>query len=120
MTTIESPTVEARLVPYRPFRNWTGSQACVPAHTMQAESERDVIDTVRYAIANRLSLRPIGSGLSYSPVNQTGGVLLDLSGLAGVTGVDTANRRVRVRAGTSLDPAASGGALIELVEHPST
>jgi FAD/FMN-containing dehydrogenase len=102
MTTIDRATVEARLVPYRPFRNWSGSQACVPAHTMRAESEQEAVDTVRYAITNRLSLRPIGSGLSFSPINQTGGVLLDLSGLAGITGIDTANRRVRVRAGTKV------------------
>ncbi len=102
MTTTEPGTVEDRLVSYRPFANWSGSQGCVPAHTIVAESEHDVIDTVRYAARSGLSVRPIGSGLSFSPVCQTGGVMLDTSGLSGITGIDTERRRARVLAGTKV------------------
>lgn len=95
-------SLETRLASYRPFRNWSGSQSCVPAHTMAARTEEDVVETVRFAARNGLTLRPRGSGLSFSAVCQTGGVLLDLDGLTGITGVDTAKNRVRVAAGTKV------------------
>jgi FAD/FMN-containing dehydrogenase len=95
-------SLETRLASYLPFRNWSGSQACVPAHTTSARTEQDVVDTVRFAGRNGLTLRPRGSGLSFSAVCQTGGVLLDLDGLSGITGVDTARNRVRVAAGTKV------------------
>lgn len=101
-TTIAASPVEDRLVPYRPFRNWSGSQTCVPAYTTVAGSENDAVETVRYAIRNGFSVRPIGSGLSFSPVCQTGGIMLDTSGLDGITGVDSARQRARVRAGTKV------------------
>jgi FAD/FMN-containing dehydrogenase len=101
-TTTAGNPVQDRLVPYRPFRNWTGSQGCVPAHTMRAETEGDVVDTIHYALDASLQVRPIGSGLSFSPVHQTGGVLLDPSGLSGITGIDSDRGRARVLAGTKV------------------
>lgn len=102
MTAIETASLQARLANYRPFRNWDSSQSCVPAYTMGAQTEQDVVDTVRLAMRENLAVRPIGSGLSFSPVCQTGGVLLDVAALSGITGVDSANRRVRVLAGTKV------------------
>jgi FAD/FMN-containing dehydrogenase len=102
MTATEPTPLEARLAQYRPFRNWCGSQSCVPAYTMTAQTEQDVIDTVRFARRRNLAVRAIGSGLSFSPVCQTGGVLLDVSALSGITGLDGANHRVRVLAGTKV------------------
>jgi FAD/FMN-containing dehydrogenase len=87
---------------YRPFRNWSGSQACVPAYTVRAETEQDVLDAVRLAIRDGLSVRPMGSGLSFSAVCQTGGLLLDQAGLSGITGIDAARGRARVLAGTKV------------------
>jgi FAD/FMN-containing dehydrogenase len=102
MSAIETTSLEARLARYRPFCNWAGSQSCVPARTMEAQGEQDVVDTVRFAVREGLAVRPIGSGLSFSPVCQTGGVMLDVSGLSGITGIDAQRRRARVLAGTKV------------------
>ncbi len=74
----------------------------MPARTVEAGSEQDVVDTVRSAIREGLPVRPMGSGLSFSPVCQTGGVLLDLAALSGITGIDSERRLVRVLAGTKV------------------
>jgi len=57
---------------------------------------------VRFAIAERLPIRAAGSGHSSSPLVQTGGVLIDMSGLSGVTGHDSERRRARALAGTTI------------------
>lgn len=82
--------------------NWGGNHRFTPQAVVQPETEQDVIDAVRWAIGRRLPVRAMGAGHSFSPLIPTGGVLVKLGAMTGLTGVDTATGRVRVHAGTPL------------------
>lgn len=82
--------------------NWGGNHRFTPQAVVQPESEQDVIEAVRWAIGRRLPVRTMGAGHSFSPLIPTGGVLVKLGAITGLTGVDTATGRVRVHAGTPL------------------
>ena len=89
-------------VTQRPWTNWGGNQVCTPAFTVHPESEQEVIDAVRFAIKQNLSVRAVGAGHSFTPIVQTGGVLINTDALTSVTGVDTSRHRVRLYGGTRL------------------
>jgi FAD/FMN-containing dehydrogenase len=92
-------------VPYateRPWTNWGGNQTCTPAYTVRPRTERDVLDTVRFAIREGLPVRAVGAGHSFTPIVATGGVLVDTAALTGITGTDVDRRRVRMLAGTRI------------------
>ncbi|MCL6422385.1 FAD-binding protein [Brachybacterium sp. JHP9] len=82
--------------------NWGGNHRFTPAVTVSAESAADVAAAVRWAIAHRLPVRPMGTGHSFSALVPTGGVLVRTPDLSGITGVDSRTGRVRVGAGTPL------------------
>ncbi|MFF7231356.1 FAD/FMN-containing dehydrogenase [Streptomyces sp. 2333.5] len=84
------------------WTNWGGNQSCSPAFTVRPRNEREVLDVVRFAIREGLPVRAVGAGHSFTPIVQTGGVLIDTASLTGVTGVDTATHRVRMLGGTRL------------------
>ncbi len=87
---------------HRSWRNWGGNQQCTPAFTVAPRTEQEVVDVVRFARTQRLAVRPLGAGYSATPVATTGGIHVDTRGLAGITDLDTARRRVRLRGGTLL------------------
>jgi FAD/FMN-containing dehydrogenase len=117
MTTNVSPARPLRSHPYRPL--------CHGRHVDQlgrepkrdtrlhraARNEQEALDAVRFAIREGLPVRAVGSGHSSSPLVQTGGVLMDMSGLSAITGTDRAARRARALAGTTIN--AFGDALWE-------
>jgi FAD/FMN-containing dehydrogenase len=84
------------------WTNWGGNQTCTPAFTVRPESEQQVVDAVRFAIKQGLPVRAYGAGHSFTPIVQTGGVLVDTEALTGVTGVDSSRNRVRLLGGTRL------------------
>ncbi|MGB7447679.1 MAG: FAD-binding protein, partial [Ornithinimicrobium sp.] len=84
------------------WSNWGGNQVCTPALTVRPQAEQEVVDAVRYAIHEGMTVRVAGTGHSFTPVVQTGGMLLDLSCLQQVTGVDSDTRRVRALGGTAI------------------
>lgn len=84
------------------WTNWGGNQVCTPALTVQPQSEQEVIDAVRYAISEGLTVRVAGTGHSFTPIVQTGGMMLDLSSMQQVTGIDTQRQRVRALGGTAI------------------
>lgn len=84
------------------WTNWGGNQVCTPALTVQPQSEQEVIDAVRYAISEGLTVRVAGTGHSFTPIVQTGGMMLDLSSMQQVTGIDTDLQRVRALGGTAI------------------
>lgn len=86
----------------QPWKNWGGNQEFTPSITARPTNESEVVETVRYAIANDLSLRVAGAGHSFTPVVETDGVLLDLSQIQQVTGVDSEKKRVRALGGTAI------------------
>lgn len=84
------------------WSNWGGNQVCTPALTVQPQSEQETIDAVRYAIKEGLSVRVAGTGHSFTPVVQTGGMMLDLSAMQQITAIDTDRQRVRALGGTAI------------------
>jgi len=92
-------------IPYltqKQWTNWGGNQTCTPAFTVRPESEQQVVDAVRFAIKQGLPVRAVGAGHSFTPIVQTGGVLVDTEALTGLTGVDSSRNRVRLRGGTRI------------------
>lgn len=86
-----------------PWSNWGGNQHATPAFTVRPRSEQEALDAVRFAIKEGLPVRAVGSGHSSSPLVQTGGVLLDMSAMTGITGTDRENQRARALAGTTIN-----------------
>lgn len=84
------------------WNNWGGNQSATPAFTVKPRNDDEAIAAVRFAIHQGLSVRAVGAGHSFTPLVQTGGVLMDLSELSGITGVDSERRRVRARGGTPI------------------
>jgi FAD/FMN-containing dehydrogenase len=112
MTTssVPRPASAARVAtPSAPFgtditwTNWGGNQSATPAFTVRPRDEQEALDAVRFAIREGLPVRAVGSGHSSSPLVQTGGVLMDMSGLSAITGTDQVQRRVRALAGTTIN-----------------
>ena len=109
----------ARRGPVRVWLDIDCSLRVGPAHLGARRSPlHTVSEVVRAARAVGRSVKPVGSGHSFSPVALTDGVLVDLSGMCGLAGVDRNVARasalglpaalgesvslVRVRAGTLL------------------
>lgn len=87
---------------HKPWTNWGGNQTATPAFTVRPRTDDEVVDIVRFAIREGLNVRAVGAGHSFTPLVQTGGILVDLSQISGITGVDTERRRVRLRGGTAI------------------
>lgn len=86
--------------PGRRWRNWGRSQSASPAFVAHAASIDDVVEAVRFAADRELTVKPIGTGHSFSAVAVTDGVHLDLAALDGVLAVD--GDLVTLGAGTNL------------------
>lgn len=86
----------------QPWRNWGGNQEFTPAMTARPTSEDEILEAVRHAIREGMTVRVAGAGHSFTPVVATDGLLLDLSGLQQVTGVDSTTKRVRALGGTRI------------------
>ena len=80
--------------------NWSGGQQANPRRTDRPLDEAGVVAAVQRAAERGTRVRPVGAGLSGSPLVVTDDVHLDCSALTGVVSLD--GDRVRVRAGTSL------------------
>ncbi|MBP1233284.1 FAD/FMN-containing dehydrogenase [Arthrobacter sp. PvP102] len=98
--TTEFPAVPHEI--HRQWSNWGGNQSATPAYTVRPRTDEEVLEVVRYAIKAGLPVRAVGAGHSFTPLVQTGGILLDLAGISGITGTDTERLRARARAGTAI------------------
>ncbi|WP_075290973.1 D-arabinono-1,4-lactone oxidase [Pararhizobium arenae] len=85
------------------WRNWVGNQSCIVRHRGAPSSEAALAEMVREATSNGLNVRCAGSGHSFTPVALTSGLHLTLSGLQGITHIDTTRKRVSVHAGTTIN-----------------
>jgi len=83
-----------------PWRNWGRSERSHPQYVSRATSVDEVIETVRFARENGLTIRPIGAGHSFTGIAATNGIQLDVSGLDGLLAVD--GNLVTLGAGTNL------------------
>src|SRR3954451_23358250 len=61
----------------KPWTNWGGNQTCTPAFTVRPRDEQEVLDVVRFAVREGLPVRAVGAGHSFTPIVQTGGVLVE-------------------------------------------
>jgi hypothetical protein len=67
----------------RTWTNHTGNQSCEPLQLCTPENLDDVVELVDLATKERLTLRAVGSGHSWSDVALTDGLLLKPHGLVG-------------------------------------
>jgi len=101
------------------WRNWAGTQACVPVAIEHPESAREVAAAVRRAAGAGRTVRAAGAGHSFSPCVPTDGTLVHLGRLDRILDADPGSGLVRVEAGITLaalnaDLAARGLALPNL------
>jgi L-gulonolactone oxidase len=84
------------------WRNWTGDQRCVPTRIERPRDRGDLIESVKRATGQGLTVRAVGSGHSFTDTACTGGVLLEMGGLDRVLDVHRDSGLVRVEAGIGL------------------
>lgn len=84
------------------WRNWAGNQEAVASAVARPTSTDAVAAAVRAVAAAGGTVKPVGTGHSFTAAAATTGVRVELGGLAGLVEVDRANKLVRVKAGTSL------------------
>jgi L-gulonolactone oxidase len=84
------------------WRNWTGDQRCVPARIERPRDRGDLIESVKRAADQGLTVRAVGSGHSFTDAACTGGVLFEMGGLDRVLDVQRDTGLVRVEAGIGL------------------
>ncbi|HEY3776204.1 MAG TPA: D-arabinono-1,4-lactone oxidase [Solirubrobacteraceae bacterium] len=82
--------------------NWADNQRFSPAQIVRPASEEELIETARAAILERRPIGMAGSAHSFSPIVETRGLLLEMTGVAGVLSADGATGRAEVLAGTTL------------------
>ncbi len=87
-------------LPTTTWTNWVGNQSFTPAFTAAPRHEDDVPALVKQAAERGVGVRVAGAGHSFTPVVETTGALLDLSGLRGVIATDVENKRATALAGT--------------------
>lgn len=92
----------ADLPPAATWTNWVGNQSFTPTRLAAPSSAEEAAALVGEAAAQGMGVRVVGAGHSFTPVVQTGGLLLDLSALSGVVSADPARRRAVARAGTPI------------------
>lgn len=85
-----------------PWHNWAGNIEAVPAYTITARDENDVVAAVKYAAANDLKARVVGTGHSWTGLGETDGVLIDVRNLRSFRVRDRDAKRVVVGAGISI------------------
>ena len=83
------------------WSNWVGNQTFTPGFAAAPRDEDEVAALVRDASERGVGVRVSGATHSFTPIVQTDGLLLDLSGAAGrrsrPTGRASARRRCRER-----------------------
>lgn len=84
------------------WTNWSGSVTCRP-RSIERPGGRDAMQALMDECVQRdHTLRVVGAGHSFSPLVRTSDVLVSLENWSGVDSVQFSQRRVQVRAGTSL------------------
>ncbi|MCK2245145.1 MULTISPECIES: D-arabinono-1,4-lactone oxidase [unclassified Crossiella] len=85
------------------WTNWARTATARPARTARPRDVEEIAAAVKAAARDDLTVRPLGSGHSFSAVGSPeGGLALDLSDWRGVIAADHQTGLVTVRAGTPL------------------
>ncbi|MGH2605287.1 MAG: D-arabinono-1,4-lactone oxidase, partial [Anaerolineales bacterium] len=86
----------------RRWRNWAGNQRCSPSSITHPRDEAEILAVLRQADAEGRTVRPVGSGHSWSGLVPTDGMLLSLDRCAEVLAVDRDRSRITVQGGMRL------------------
>ena len=86
----------------RTWTNWAGNQQARMRRVAAPASPREVAETIRDAAARGLTVKPVGSGHSFTPAAVTDGVQIRLGNLARLRGADHATGLVTAEAGMPL------------------
>ena len=81
------------------WRNWGGNQHSQPGHIAAPRSEDEVVDLLR---ASSGSIRPVGTGHSWSGLVPTDDTMVSLDRLKGLISHDATSMQAEVWAGTKL------------------
>ncbi|MCJ8014666.1 FAD-binding protein [Paenibacillus sp. KQZ6P-2] len=84
------------------WKNWSGIVRSTPRHMVYPATVNEVISLVQSCAKEGKGIRVVGAGHSFTPLVQTGDVLVSLDHLAGVEPVEEASRSVWIWAGTRL------------------
>jgi FAD/FMN-containing dehydrogenase len=84
------------------WTNWVGNQSFTPGFAAAPRDEEEVAALVAQAAERGAGVRVAGAGHSFTPVVETGGVLLDLSALRGVVATDAQRKRATAMAATRI------------------
>src|SRR5262245_51539536 len=101
------------------WKNWGHNFRCRPEWLHAPDSLEGMTEVIRLARESGRSIRPVGSGYSYSRLVQTDQVMLSLERFTGVESIERQRGIAVVRAGTGLralvrELAAQGYALENL------
>lgn len=96
-----SPRALAKACEQQPvhWRNWSGAQVCLPAQRLAPASEDELASLLKTAVG---TVRPVGSGHSFSALVPTDDNLLSVGRLTGLISHDAATRQATFGAGTLL------------------
>ncbi|MDQ1686385.1 MAG: L-gulono,4-lactone dehydrogenase [Frankiaceae bacterium] len=84
------------------WANWAGNQHAQPVRVETPRDTDEVVRAVKQAAAERLRVKAVGAGHSFTAIAATDGVQLRLDGLAGLRSVDRGSGLVTVGGGTPL------------------
>ncbi len=60
------------------WENWAGNHSCIAANYFEPETADQIADIIGYAVSNRLKVRVVGSGHSFTPLALSNEVLVSL------------------------------------------
>ena len=87
------------------WSNWSGSVQCMPQEVIYPESIEKLSEVIRTHSQQGRHMRVVGSGHSFTPLVQTGDILLSLDRLQGIERIDADRKNggtVTVLGGTNL------------------
>jgi FAD/FMN-containing dehydrogenase len=87
------------------WANWADNQRFSVDQIARPTSEDEVIELVQAAVRDRRPVGIAGSAHSFSPIVQTSGLLLEMTGVNGILSTDAGTARAEMRAGTTLKRA---------------
>ena len=84
------------------WSNWAGNQTMEPARVVRPSNVDEIAAAVKTAAAEGLTVKPIGSGHSFTAIGLTDGMQLDLSSYSRLLSADRTTGLVTVEAGLPL------------------
>ncbi len=85
------------------WNNWSGSQSAEFSGFTAPSSEDEITQVIQQSVEKSLPIKFVGSSHSFSPIiADNASTLLSLENYSGIVDLDTDNRTVRVKAGTTI------------------